>query len=59
MRIQLRCPNGHTEIINDMRHISTKQKLITFTKHNVHCFYCDELIVDSYELIEVKCENGM
>ena len=55
MKIEMRCPNGHREIIDDSRFsIPDSQKAKFWLSKGIHCIVCDSLWSEAYELVDVE-----
>lgn len=58
MKIEMRCPNGHREIIDDSRFsIPDSQKREHWLSKGIHCEVCDRLWSEAYELVDVEAEQ--
>ena len=55
MKIEMRCPNGHREVIDDSRFsIPDSQKREHWLSKGIHCVVCDSLWSEAYELVDVE-----
>lgn len=55
MKIEMRCPNGHREIIDDSRFsVPDRQKPSFWLSKGIHCIVCDSLWSEAYELVDVE-----
>ena len=55
MKIEMRCQNGHKEIIEDSRFsIPDSQKAQFWLSKGIHCVVCDRLWSEAYELVDVE-----
>ena len=55
MKIEMRCPNGHKEIIDDSRFsVPDSQKPSFRLSKGMHCVVCNKLWSEAYELVDVE-----
>ncbi len=55
MKIELKCPVGHTVVYSDCRFaIPDTQKPKWWLGRGIHCMRCDMLLTEAYELLEVS-----
>ena len=55
MKIEMRCPKGHREVIDDSRFsIPDSQKAKFWLSQGRHCRECDEAWNEAYELVDVE-----
>ena len=54
MKIEMRCPNGHSLVYNDGRFsIPDSQKPDYWLSKKIKCIDCEEVWTEAYEIVEV------
>lgn len=58
MKIEMRCPNGHSLVYNDGRFsIPDSQKPDYWLSKKIKCIDCEEVWTEAYELVEVELQE--
>ena len=55
MKIEMRCPNGHTKIMDDSKFsVPDSQKPSFWLSKGMHCVVCNKLWSEAYEPLDVE-----